>query len=463
VIQTVLTASGSSSVGPAFSGNFSTWSLDGTFFLTSLSNNVWTYSVASSQTGFLTSSSAFNSLGGEGGWMWTISNVKNGTNPAVTIYAVGSTTVAAAYPIGTDDSVIPYGDTIGLLTFGAPTVTVVDLSGSSPVAKTPYTVPTAYNYAYSAFSPAQWITGNVHGSVFDGASLNSTPRFLTQGTAFDIAGSSSIASVAVADGTIYIFDPANTTPQETIAFSSSEVQLSTDGTVLAAAANSIDAQYEPNEALNIYALPAGTVTNSWPYQFGGTYLFGFSLATGGSNIGQMTGTYNGFTWQYASEVTAITGGPVIWSGNSSVTVPPLLSPDGTLIAAVGGGRAPSTATTIYQNGTAVTAVPGFAVGWIDDSDLLVDLYTDQNGFSVYSGSAIYSPTGTLIASPPLPEIMNFQTVGSGLIYTPDSNTIYFTSSGSATWTSTYSYGGVGATADGDVVFLSGARVVVQSQ
>jgi hypothetical protein len=56
-----------------------------------------------------------------------------------------------------------------------------------------------------------------------------------------------------------------------------------------------------------------------------------------------------------------------------------------------------------------------------------------------------------------------QTVGSGVIYAPDLNTIYSTSTGSATWTSTYPHGGVGAAAAGDVVFLSGARVVVQSQ
>jgi hypothetical protein len=465
VIQTVLTPSGSSSLGPAFSGNFNTWSLDGMFFLTNLSNSVWTYNAASSQTGFL-NVSAFNTLGGEGGWIWAISN---GTTPAVTIYAVGSTTVAAAYPIGVADMVIPYGDTIGLLTFGTPTVTVVDLSGSNPVAKPPYTVPTAYNVAYAAFSPSQWVTGNVHGAVFDGGSLTSTPRFLTLGTAFDIAGSSGIGAVAVADGTIYIFDPANTTPQQTITFSSSEVQLSTDGTVLAAAANSKDAQYEPVETLNIYALPAGTVTHSWPYQSGGTYLLGLSLAAGGSNVGQATGTYSGSSWQYERQVTAITGGPLIWSDTPSSAIEPLqlplplLSPDGALIAAANNTRTPSAVTTIYQNGTAVTAVPGFAVGWIDDSDLLVDTYTGQGPVFSYSGCAIYSPTGTLIASPPLPEIMHFQTVGSGLIYTPDSNTIYSTSTGSATWTSTYPYGGVGATAVGDVVFLSGARVVVQSQ
>jgi len=466
VIQTVLTPSGSSSVGPAFSGNFNTWSLDGTFFLTNLSNTVWTYNAASSQTGFLTIpgfSPDEYPMGGEGGWIWAVE-----PSSAVTIYAVGSTTVAGSYPIGASDSVIPYGKTLGLLTYGTGQVTVVDLSGSSPVAAQ-YPTPTADNVAYATFSASQWLAGNEHGTVLDGVSLASTPRFLTHGTAFDIAGSSSIVAVAAADGTIYIFDPANTTPQQTIPFASSEVQLSTDGTVLAAAANANDYQYQASRTLNVYALPAGTLTNSWPYNVNGTDLFGFSLATSGSNIGQVSGTWNGSIWQYAREATAITGGATIWSDTPSAPVPPLLSPDGTLIAASNSTPGSGAATTIYQNGMAIAVVPGFAVGWIDDSDLLVDTYTGESPYPSYTGSAIYSPTGTLVASPPLPEIKNFQTVGPGLIYTPDSNTIYSTSTGKATWTSAYPYGevyppqGAGATADGDVVFLSGARVVVQSQ
>jgi hypothetical protein len=464
VIQTVLTPSGSSSVGPAFSGNFNTWSLDGTFFLTNLSDTVWTYNAASSQTGFLTipfNPSPEDTLGGEGGWIWAAEPFSN-----LTIYGVGSTTVAASYPIGYD-VVIPSGTTLGIVPYGTAQVTVVDLSGSSPVA-TQYPVPTVYNAAYAAFSASQWLAGNMNGTVLDGASLTSTPRFLTHGTAFDIAGSSSIVAVAAADGTIYTFDPASTTPQQTIPFASSEVQLSTDGTVLAAA-NVNGYVDQASLTLNVYELPAGTLTNSWPYNVNGTELVGFSLATSGSNIGQITGIWNGSTWQYAREVTAITGGPTIWSDTPSAFVSPLLSPDGTLIAASNSTPASGAATTIYQNGTAIAAVPGFAVGWIDDSDLLVDTYTGEAPYPSYTGSAIYSPTGTLVASPPLPEIKNFQTVGPGLIYTPDSNTIYSTSTGKATWTSVYPYGevyppqGAGATADGDVVFLSGARVVVQSQ
>src|SRR5262249_37793607 len=156
----------------------------------------------------------------------------------------------------------------------------------------------------------------------DGASLSTTPRFLTQGMVFDMAGSTTDVVVAVANGIIYSFDPSITTPQQSISFSSSQVELSADATVLGAAANANDAQYHPDRTLNVYALPAATLTNSWPYwpfQSGGTNLFGFSLAAGGTNIGQVSGPLNG---SLLRQVTAITGGPVIWSDTPSNTSVP---------------------------------------------------------------------------------------------------------------------------------------------
>jgi hypothetical protein len=279
-------------------------------------------------------------------------------------------------------------------------------------------------------------------------------------------------AIAVANGPIYSFNPTITTPQQTINFSSSHLELSADGTVLGAEANASDFQYHPDRTLNVYALPAATLIHSWPYTVtSGPDLFGFSLAVGGSNIGQSTGTWDGSTWHYLRQVTAVTGGSVIWSDTPSTPFlpgvdppPPAISPNGDLIAAASDVRTPWTVTTIYNNGTAATAVPGYAVGWIDDNQLLVDSYVaDRFDNIYYNGCTIYSPTGGVLSSPPLPEIGRFQTVSPGLIYIPDSNTIYSTSTGAATWTSPYPYGGVGATANGQVVFQSGARVVVQSQ
>jgi len=207
VIETISVISGTSTAGPAFSGNFNSWFTDGTYFLTSLSDTVWTYDTTSKEQSFV-SLPGFDSIGGRGNWFWTVKNDSN-----VNVYPLGNSTPAATYALGILDTVIPSGSTLGLLTYGSGAVSVVDLSGTSPV-QTNYTVPTRSNQAYGALSATQWLVGNSHGAIVDGASLSSTARYLSQGTAFDIAGSNSTVAVAVANGNVYVFDPASTTPQK---------------------------------------------------------------------------------------------------------------------------------------------------------------------------------------------------------------------------------------------------------
>ena len=419
VIETLLVLDGSPSVGLVFSGSFNTWFLDGSRFLTNLSNGVWTYDNNSVQQSLVTLPT-FDVLGGEGNWMWTIVS----STGAVTVYRIGSSNAAGSYSYGYSGMAIASANTLALLS-EPPSLQIIDLSGEN-LSQNTYAVPTAHNSAYAAISSSVWLVGNDHGTVVDGASVSTTPRFLTQGTAFDIAGSTSAVAVAVANGTIYTFKPSITTPQQSINFSSSHVELSDDATVLGAAANTQDYQYLPDRTLNVYALPAATLTHSWPYQIlegstGENVLFGFSLAGAGTNIGQSSGIWDGTAWHFLRQVTAVTGGPLIWSDNPSIPTtagffpsPPLLSPNGDLIAATSDVRTPSTVSTIYNNGTAVTTVPGFAVGWIDDNQVLVDSYVaDQFGYITYSGCTIYSPTGAVLSSPPLPEIQSFQTVSPG--------------------------------------------------
>lgn len=468
VIETVSVADGSSVVGPGFSGSFNMWFADGSHFLTSLGNNVWTYDTSSVQQSFVTLPTS-GVLGAVGNWLWTFDSTSTYT---LTVYAAGSATAAGTYTVGVSGTPIPSGQTVALVPPGWPSLTVIDLSGATPAENT-YAVPTANNAAYAWTSASMWFFGNGAGAVIDGASLSATPRYLTQGSAVAIGGSASEVAVTVSNGTIYSFDPTIATPQQTISFLSSQVALSADGSVLVAEGAN-DVQYQPDQTLNVYALPAATLIHSFPYQLaspGGPNLMGFSFATGGSNIGVGTATYTASANLLARQVTAVTGGPVLWSDTPpppslpalDYPAPPQLSPDGSLIAAVSDVRTPGVTTTIFNNGTAATAVSGFAVGWIDDTQLLVDNYSIVKDAPPYNGCTIYSSSGVAISSPPLPEIQHFQPVSPGLIYTPDSNTIYSTSSGQATWTSPYPYGGVGATAGGYVVFLSGARVVAQSQ
>jgi hypothetical protein len=241
-------------------------------------------------------------------------------------------------------------------------------------------------------------------------------------------------------------------------------------------ANANDAQYEPDRSLNIFSLPSGSLTYSIPYQFGEGIqsLFDFSLSASGTVLGQTLATLNPAptpipsTWQ----VTPTTGGPVIWSETSPDPQEYLnleginLSPDGTLIAVSSGPRtatSPVTTTNIFKNGVLATAVNGYAIGWIDNNQLLVNNYafTSKYGFA-YTGASIYSATGTLLSTPTLPELPTIQPIDSNSIYSPAFNTIYSLPSGTALYSSGTLLRGPAAVAGSYVVFASGSRIVIDT-
>ncbi|WP_165420076.1 beta strand repeat-containing protein [Edaphobacter modestus] len=459
VVETISTSTGTSSIGPAFSGQFNSWFLDGERFLTNTGTAVWTYSKSSVQEAIVSFPTVEN-LTGQGNWVWTYAS--NTTGSPLAIYPVGGNSPAATYNLSASAAVIPSGTTIGVLSYGTAASSVIDLSGST-LSKADYTLPVAFLSAYAATSTSQWLAGNTHGVVLDGSSLSTTPRYLGLGIAWSISGAAGRAAVATASGKILYFDPALSTPQGAISFSSSKIVLSSDGTVLASAANATDAQYETDRTLNFYSLPANTLTTSIPYQFlqGTPNLYDFSLSSSGTMLGQVLGTYNGTTSTYVRQVAPVSGGPTVWSDN-----PPdpnnaiQLSPDGTLIAVSSGSGSSTSGTNILKNGLLVTAVPGWVVGWIDDNRVLVNNYAAYT--NAYSNSAIYDATGTKLATTTLPELLRIQPVTSDQVYSPDRNAIYSLSTGLSTWTAADKSTGIGAVAGSYVVFASGSRVLVDS-
>jgi hypothetical protein len=473
VIESISTVDGTSSVSPAFSGSFNSWFVDGGRFLTNEATTVWVYSNTVVQQAIVLLPTIAN-LTGQGNWIWTYDASSYPSNP-VDIYPIGSATPALSFNGGVNSTFIASGTTIGFIseTDAAQQFSVIDLTGSTPT-QTDYAVPIAYLNAYAASSSSQWLVGNSHGALLDGASLSGTPRYFGQGEAWSIAGASGSAAISTAIGEILVFDPSQSTLEESIGFSSGKLALSSDGSVLGASANANDYQYEPDRTLNFYSLPSGDVISSFPHtlgtQNGATDLFDFTLATSGTTIGQVTGTVSGTAWSYARNVTAIAGGSIIWSDSGSTIASPLsyvdpilLSPDGTLIAAYTGTSGPQSATNIFKNGTLVTAIPGIAVGWIDNNRLLVNQYITNGYLGVqYSGCIIYSAAGISLATPALPELKSIQTVTSDSVYDPTHNAIYSLTTGQSTWTASFPSSGVGAVAGPYVVYESGHRVVVET-
>jgi hypothetical protein len=509
VVETISTADGTSTVGPAFSGQFNSWFLDGEHFLTNVGTTVWAYSNTSSQVGSVVSLPSVGNLTGQGNWVWT--DDYNGLE----IYPIGSATPAASYYVGNGTA---SGTTIGVFNgygngYG---ISIIDLSGQTP-SETNYALPqasynnlppgsvikppnsyTLYMAAYTATSSSQWLVGFPTGVVFDGATAQvqtgtddaaipaaptrhrfdkagaarqpirrfdagatTQPRYLTQGAAWSIAGGSDRTAIATSLGTILYFDPAVATPQGSINYPSLKLALSSDGTTLAAEADTYI-------QLNIYSLPGDTPIYTWPNpQY--LDLTDFTMSGSGTTLGQvLCGIVNSQAVDIA-QVTPTTGGPTIWSYSApfittlcSIEAGSLrLSPDGTLIAFSNLVSDPTSSTNIYKNGTLVGAVPGWVIGWIDNNQLLVAGYSPNNGaqFTVFT---VYSATGAKLATPALPPLTSMLPVTSDSIYSPDLNAIYSVTTGAATWTSAYPTVGLGAVAGSYIVFQSGSEILVDN-
>jgi hypothetical protein len=439
VVQTIALPSGASTVSPPFQGTFDSWFTDGANFFTSTGNVYWIYSGAGVQQE-ITQQIAIQ--GGRGAWFWTYAG---GT---ISIYQVGASTTPAltTSPInsGYNPQIVSSGPTLGFLAAGWNQLVVIDLSGATPVSST-YTLPAVMDYpsSFAAASASSWIVGNRYGLVLDGASLSGQPRFFTLGQVTSIAAGTAYFAVATASGQVLYFDATTNATLGTIDFPSSQLSISTDGKILSAVA--VASPPLPNTS-SYYSLPTGTL-------IGSALPAEISLAGGGLGCG--------------GEVISLTSSYGIPAGALEY------SPDGTFVAAesAGGGLIPTTA--IYTNGVLTTAVSGAAVGWLDNTRLLVENFEleDMIPEPFYAGTSIFSPSGTNLGSAPIPQILCFQVVSGDSIYSPQTHTIFSVTTGATTWMSAdQSCSGVsagacsvipGAVSGTQVIFAVGNLVLAQ--
>lgn len=483
-VETIAVPSCTSTVNAAYQGQFAAWFADGSRFLTQASGTVWTYSNTGSlqatvqipaPVGALTFEGSDQELGGAGNWIWTFGWNYASQENVLTVYSVGSSTPALTVTSGDIAGYYVSGTTLGIMPRNQ-TISIVDLSGATPV-QTDYAVPPSLNHSYfselplvgfAATSGTRWVVGTGQdsgtgmvdtgtGPILDGASLASgTPRYLGRGGVLSMAGSTANVSIATADGQVSTFNPSNATPLSSISLTAQEVALSTDGSVLAAAS-------EDSSLLNVYSLPSGALSDSLSYSGQSTLgtLLNLTLSGSGTTLGIETNTTPppGDTAQTIPQVVPISGTPAIWTGaaTSNLIGSVQLSPDGTL-AAVTEGAEPTSVVSIYQNGHLLSAVTGVGVGWIDNGRLLVDNfgYVGTGDYPSYIGCTIYSPTGTVLATPALPQLNTIQTVTSDTVYSQGA--IYSLTTGKPTWTNPYD-NAFGVVAGSYVVFESQGKVI----
>jgi len=197
------------------------------------------------------------SVTGQGNYVWTFPNF----GATLNVYAVGpGATPVASYAIGSIDVPIASATTIGVLQNGRG-LSVIDLSGAAPV-KVDYTLPvvSSINLAgpptYAAVSASQWVLGNKDGVPVRWSKRGGTPRYLALG-AVSIAGSTGHIAIATASGSIRYFNADTLVEEGVIAYSSSKVLLSSDGTLLAAEGDTFNYQYAADWSVKILLTAVG--------------------------------------------------------------------------------------------------------------------------------------------------------------------------------------------------------------
>jgi hypothetical protein len=476
VIQTITVSSGAVSQSPAYQGAFQTWFVDGSAFETVVGSpdsanaaTAFVYSSAGNQLEVLQLPAYTTQTGGVGSWFWAFYNFSS-----LAIYAVGgSTAPAATFTYPSDESALyPSGTTLGIAQ-AAGLLSVVDFTGATP-SSTDFTLPLALNAgAFAASSSSDWIT-STNSVLIDGASLSSgAPRYLNYGRVLSVAGSASDFAIATESGRTLVYAAGTHTLETTIDFSSVLLALSADGSVLAAGAEftSLNAQNAGQQSLNIYTLPAGTLSNSLGFPIGSLG----TLTASGSGTAALLGislSYAPMQLCFEEVIPALSSTPS-WCSHTAGLVE--ISPDGTLISSSTPGAGSDNATTnVYQNGTLSTAVSAQALGWLDNNTFLANVFDETQGsggiaLCHYANAGIYSAAGALQSSVSLPELSAIQVLSSSSIYASNPNAIFALPSGAISWTSASpnppvnaTLPGIGAVSGSEAIFPSGHYVLAES-
>jgi hypothetical protein len=425
-------SSGSMAVTPPYSGTFHSWFLDGQRFLTHVSNTVWVYSKTASQLEIVTLPS-ISSLTGQSDYFWTYDQV------FVDIYRVGgSPTPVATYNLGCCATAIGSGSKLGILPAGIARFDIVSLDPSG-VTTTSHEVPMAELRAFGA-DETNWTVGNYHGAVWEGSSNQP----LGCGEVWNIAGAETgIAAVATASGKILAFDlqPSGHSLVGSLYFPSSQVELSSEGNVLGAMGNTLDAQYWPDRSVKIFALPELIEIANWPHDWGERpNLFReFGLSGSGDHLAHLAGIST-----YSRMLTDVPGSITYYSDSGTNYQIYKLSPNGRRFSLFN-----TDSSQLFEDGALVGAVLGNAVGWLDNNRVLVNGPARPDFIKIYDSRGNLLFTSSFSAYVPA-----FKVVSATRIFIPNFDTILDVETGGSVWSPSRSPDGNGAVAGDFIVYTS---------
>jgi hypothetical protein len=290
---------------------------------------------------------------------------------------------------------------------------IVSLSGAMPE-KTELALGVPHVRAFATDTSGNWAAAS-SGVVYHESGAHS-PRALNCGRVWDVAAAAADRlAVAVAAGQVLVFDVSQKpfTLVTTIPFASSKLDLSADGSSLAARATDVYAQYSPDRSLKLFSLPSGRMVTTWA-----DALPDFALSDDGRKFARST--------SYGFSVSETNTGSILLDVRlTSPFSAARFSPDGTATAVI----MPSSSgeSTVMYQGTSISgAAAGSALAWLDNTRLLAKI--DGTKY------AIYDHQGTTLSTPALPGISEVRVISPTLVYSRSHNTVYDLAAGAnAVW------------------------------
>jgi hypothetical protein len=393
VVEIVPLSGGSPTISAPFSGTFAAWFVDGTHFLTTVTNSTLFVYTAAGESVQIVTSSYIGEVGGGGYYFWD--------NDGAHELADGATTV------------VPGSHLLRIWGWSDHSITIADLA-QKPLAPVTVAIPFGSPVSFAYDPQGDWVVGSPEGDVYFHGTTSDATRAgaLGCGTVTAITGSPSGAiALTTTSGGSMVIDVA--TAETLLRLPSSQMVLSDDGTTFAALSSGV---------LDVLTPP------SWATEYSYGTPATLSAFTLSRNEVVLVRVSNGSQ----RLMTDLAGATTIYSDASGNI--PLLSPSGMSWVDVLPDQCsdcfPQRETTrFYVGGTLMNAVADGAIGWLDDSRVVAQSQSVPPNGSIVTKTTVYDPLGHVLASPPLPPMSGFTVVGPNAILSASDNNVYDATSG----------------------------------
>ncbi len=363
----------------SFEGTFSTWFLDGEYFLTTQGSVVRVYDKNSTLIKLVDMPSTEN-LGGSNGYFWTYPSVGSEYDPLL-LHKTNENTVYS-YPTGTNAKTFATSKNIAIFHYGFSAFSIISLSDSQPHLTTHHGAG-PYLESYDSDISGNWVTANKSGVIGYG-SLISDHKLLNLGRIRSMSSDGNnnlVISSSSGHVLLYKFRDSLIVNIDTFKINAAKAELSVDGKYLAASGNTFDSQYSEDElSLYVYDVESRALVRKWYYNFfrdNSSYLEDFNFSNDGKFISQKISKWNGSTWSYFSFLSDISSEDSVFINSTDNHGAPLISSAGSfittsIISSLFDPGAQDICKLYEAKGMLLNAFTGFASGWISDTQFVLN-------------------------------------------------------------------------------------------